>query len=467
MASNPTADQPEAPVDTMSPAARAKLQRCYERGNEMASKSPPDFDYAHAMFAECVNKDPSNLVYVEAMLNNLQKKYKNNKKGASFRGFGGKGPFKKALAAGEWKEVFRIGLEMLKSNPWDVVVLRGIAQACEINRYNEVELRYLKNALDAKPKDIEVNKHCAKSLARMGQFEQSIACWRRVQENKSQADEATTRISELTMAKTMGHPLPPEAISDRDPSQVKAEIETEEETGDDLADLRAAVKNEPENVEHYIKLADVLHERRELKEEEQVLSDALAVAGSDLKIRERLEDTQIHNAKTRAAIAEKRAIKDGTDEAKYLAKRLKTDLNRLEMEIFNGRAERYPDEPKHRYDLAIRLKRAGNFSEALKTFDQLADYEEQRVSVLIESGECLQQLKRYQPAFEKYEAAVQAGSGDNPLYKLALYRAGVLATGLKLGDQAKQHLSKLVGIDGKFKDARARLDRANQIGNDK
>ena len=45
-------------------------------------------------------------------------------------------------------DVFRQGLERLKTNPWDVPTLRALALACQANHYNEVELRYLKNALD-------------------------------------------------------------------------------------------------------------------------------------------------------------------------------------------------------------------------------------------------------------------------------------------------------------------------------
>ena len=164
----------------LSVAARKRLQQCFDRGKELTTRESPDFDYAHTMFAECVNNDPSNLEYVEAMLSNLQKKYKNNKKGATFRGFGGRGPFKKAVQAENSEEIFRLGLELLKTNPWDVPTLRDIANACEANHFNEVELRYLKNALDAKPKDVEVNKHCGESLARMGQFDQAIACWNRI-----------------------------------------------------------------------------------------------------------------------------------------------------------------------------------------------------------------------------------------------------------------------------------------------
>ncbi|MCO6459682.1 MAG: tetratricopeptide repeat protein, partial [Pirellulaceae bacterium] len=200
-------DSSEAPGELpgseflVSPAMRRKLQQCYEHGTSLMSDDAYDYDYAHTMFVECVVHDPGNLVYVEAFLENLQRKYQNNKRGARMLSFGGKTAFKKALARQDWKEVLRSGPALLKTNPWDVQVLRGLAQACEAYHFNEAELRYLKNALDANPKDADVNRHCALSLARMGQFDQAIACWHRVEEAKRHDAEAPKMISALTIEK--------------------------------------------------------------------------------------------------------------------------------------------------------------------------------------------------------------------------------------------------------------------------
>ena len=73
----------------MTPALRRQLQQCYERGAKLAAQKEYDFDHANALFTECVVHDPGNVVYVEAFLGNLQRKYKNNKRGAAIKLFGG------------------------------------------------------------------------------------------------------------------------------------------------------------------------------------------------------------------------------------------------------------------------------------------------------------------------------------------------------------------------------------------
>ena len=152
-ATNVAAPTPAAPSETIAPALRRRLQQLYDHGMKLMEKDKYDFDYAHTVFAECIVQDPNNLVYVESFLLNLSRKYDNNKKGARFGLGGGKGAFKKAFSKKDWREVLRTGPDVLKTNPWDIPTLRALAEACAALDYREVELRYLKNALEAAPKD--------------------------------------------------------------------------------------------------------------------------------------------------------------------------------------------------------------------------------------------------------------------------------------------------------------------------
>ena len=198
-----SADQPEEGIKPLSPAARRRVQSLYEHAQGLITpKKKYDFDYVHTLLGQCVSLDPSNLVYVEAMFDNLHNKFNGNKKAGKTSPK--KAALKKHIGKKEWHEALKLGPDALQSNPWDVAVLRNIAEACENMRLNEVELRYLKNALDAAPKDADVNRHCAKSLARMGQFDMAIACWHRVEESNKGDVEAKKAISMLTVEKTRG-----------------------------------------------------------------------------------------------------------------------------------------------------------------------------------------------------------------------------------------------------------------------
>ena len=201
MSSESQLPRPSSATSTeISPALRRRLQASYVRGKKVRSQNR-DHDYAHALFRECVALDPGNLMFVDAMLENLQAKHRSEK--CRLRSaVRGQRALKKALRKNQWSQVLRLGIELLQDDPWHVPTLRGMAEACAQLRFNEVELLYLKQALDAKPKDTAVNRHCALSLARMGQFDQAMACWHRIDGQRVRGDkEARRMISQLTVEK--------------------------------------------------------------------------------------------------------------------------------------------------------------------------------------------------------------------------------------------------------------------------
>jgi tetratricopeptide (TPR) repeat protein len=485
---------------------RQRLQRCFDRGKEVLRQEKPDHDYAHTMFTECVLHDPANLEYVEALLGNLQRKYHNNKRGARLKGFGGRGTFKKAVSAEDWPEVFRQGLELLKVNPWDVPTLRALAHACQSNHYNEVELRYLKNALDVNPKDIEVNRHCAESLARMGQFDQAIACWHRIEELDKGNMEARKRISELTIAKTRGLPglettpsgrtaptagaatahkasgqAAPKSESTKPPSgppTVSSEAASPlggkrapiaaaspPPSAADIEALEQAVARDETDLEVYVQLAEAYTQDARYREAIQTLKRALdASGGNNLGIREKLEDEQIRMVRAQVTIAEQRAAADPTPEAHDLVKRFRAELNRQELNVLTQRTDRYPHDLQLKFELGVRLKREGNYLEARQAFEAARTDPQLRAAATLEMGEAFQHLKQYGNAIKCYDVAVAESQPGSPTHLLALYRIGVLGAALKNLEAAAAALETLVKLAPDYRDAAARLDKLRPIG---
>ncbi len=479
----------------------------------------PDHDYAHTMYSECVLKDPGNLEFVEAMLENLQRKYKNNKKGASFKGFGGRSAFKKAVAAEDWDDVLQLGLEILRTNPWDVPTLRALADASRNNHHNEVELRYLKNALDVNRKDIEVNRHCAESLERMGQFDQAIACWHRIEELDKNNEEARRKVSELTLAKARGlpgvdtsasgraaaskpaSPAPPRAASPSAPPAESRPSTTstaasgadaakgsatnssatssgasggskspspslggDEKSGPSMEELQAVLAKDPTDLDAYQRLAELLTQQNRFRDAFQTLKRALEAAGGNhLEIREKLEDAQVRMIRAQVAIAERRAAAENTTEAHDLVRRFRSELNRQELAVLASRSERYPQDLALRYELGLRLKRESNYREALKSFEAARNAPELRAPSTLEMGECYQQLKQYSQALKCYQSAISHSTPPADIHHLALYRGGVLAMALKNLEVAHDCLAALVKSDPSYRDAAARLDKLQEI----
>ncbi len=125
----------------------------------------------------------------------------------------------------------------------------------------------------------------------------------------------------------------------------------------------------------------------------------------------------------------------------------------------------------------MRLKRAGEFGEAIKCFQAASGDVKRKASVHMELGECFQYIKQYKLAMDNYEKALEATADrDADQRKLALYRAGKLALGLAEkymaanqpeGKQqfarAEEHLNELAGIEFGYRDVAQLLDKIAKI----
>lgn len=461
------------------PALRRQLHQCFERAKALTEGQKIDRNYANTMFTQCVVSDPGNLVYVEAFLDNLAQMYNDDKRG---KRVGGRGPFKRALAKKDWLQALKQGPLLLKSNPWDVHTLRGMADACEAYGYHEAELRYLKNALDGSPKDINVNKHCGTALARVGQFDQAIACWHRAEEIKPSDKEATKMVSLLTEDKArVASGLPPKAVklaTRRRPADEDGAQQQTEESGSEgqtsarreieltpRQQLERTIEEFPAKVDAYMELAELLQGEDRHADAIKVLTKAQAATGNNLKIREQLEDAEIGRMRHQLSIAEKKAAHEKTEESIALAKDMKRELNRRELAVYGTRAERYPDDQQMKVELAVRLKRDGNYSEATKYLRIAREDTKVKAVATMEMGECLQHQKKFNKALQCYIRAADLAENDQDqdCQKLSLYRAGVLATGLKEIRQALDLFKKLKKIDPEYKDLRDRLDKIKKI----
>ena len=477
--------KPQHGMTPLSPASRQRLQKVYEHGQRCLEKA--DNDYATQLFTQCVVEDPGNLVYAQSFLANLQKKYANNKSGARFAGLKIKSPRSgliRSAAKGEWVEALQSGCSALALNPWDIPTLLALAHACHELGHDECQLFYLRWALDANPKEIETNRQAALALQRMGQFDQAIACWHRVEQAKPHDEEALQAISRLSVEKTIheggydseilrnaNSPQSSSKISVAQYSRGASRSETPADDDDQQAQatpeerFHRAIEKDPGDMQAYFRLSDYFVQQHRFEEAEKLLGKALeASGGGDLTVRERMEDLLMRRSRHQQAHAERHYQEDPTDENKELAIRVKAQANQVELETYLAKADRDPHNTRLKYELAVRLKKAGKTRDAIPLLQAARHDPQRKVQALLELGECFQKIEQYKLALGSYEQALEAcEDGDSEIRRLALYRAGVLATGMRELDRAERHLTELAGLDFAYRDVADRLDKVNRL----
>ena len=451
-----------AGVSGLSPAERSRLLQCFQRGTQNA---PTNLDYAIDMFAVCVMGDPSNAVYLQGLLGVLKRKHA-AKKGIGLTALwsaASRGGLKKLAAAAQWRDLVKQGVEIIKSNPADHGCLLAMADACGNLMFLDAQGVYLRAALDAAPADPEVNRQCARFAANQGLFDQAIECWRRVSKVKGLGEEADREIARLSVEKTIvagqgmtGRPAAGGAAAKK-PDAAGAAAPA---AGGRVAELRDEIRRNPSAIDAYLELADLLERDATVEEAEKVLAQALAVSGNDLRVQEHVEDRQLRWSRHKMMIAEKRLEAADTPENRALVERLRAAQLRQEIDVYQARCSRYPENAIWKYELAMRLKAAGNFTEAIRNFQEVLQDARRKGAVSLELGECFQKIKQYQLAMQSYQAAVEALTDrELDLRKRALYRAGVLSAGLEDPDSARKYLSMLAALDFNYRDVAQRLDK--------
>jgi tetratricopeptide (TPR) repeat protein len=463
-----TSEQP-----SITPNERKRLQLLFAQGSKMATVS--NFDYATQMFEECVQKDPGNLIYVQNFLSNLQRKYNNAKKGsklAAIQGAGAWGSMKKSSVQKKWRDVINSGLTILKLNPWNIDALKMMGHACEQLQHDEVQIAYLKLAQEVDLKDPEVNRLLGRALARLGKFDDAIVCFQRVRQTIPNDEEATRAIGNLTVQKTIhkgGYEdakSSTEVMADKD-----AQADRQGTSGPRLTPeqiLEKAIAKNPTDLNLYSELADLHLKFDRLAEAEAVMSKALQASGGEISIRERVEDIQIRLAAHNVAQAKKQAESTRSEQHINLYRQLVEALNRKELEVFTSRSARYPDNLGFKYELAVRLKRAKNYKEAIKLFQESMRGDSKRKgTILLDLGDCFQAIKQYKLALSNYELAVtEIPDREVETRKSVLYRVGKLAAFMRNFELAEKYLNELAGLDFGYKDVSDLLDKLSRLRED-
>ena len=469
-------------LSPVAPAVRQRLQKVFDHALRCIEKK--DHDYANQLLTQCVVEDPGNLIYLQHFFSNLQKKYKDNKKGARMAGLkikSHRSSLVKYTSKGLMEDALKSGCAALSLNPWETQTLLAMAATCSELQARECQLFHLRTALKAEPQNIEVNRQAGMALQQLGQFEQAIACWRRVQQAKPDDEESRRAIAGLSVEKTIhdgGYDSTVVAAQDGETASASSlsvamhardamAVDTNEPQLSPEERMKLAIEGDPSDTENYMRLSDIyLHEHR-FEEAESILIKAQQVAGgADFQIVERIEDVRMRRINHQLVIAERQCQTDPSDENKQLFSQYLKQVNQVELEVYAARSQRAPENTLYKYELGLRMKRSGKTKDAIPLLQAARVETRRKAIVLLELGECFQKIEQFKLALSHYEQAIDAcDEPDSEVRRLGLYRAGVLCTGLRELDRAERFLSDLAGLDYGYRDVAERLDKLAQLRN--
>ena len=457
MASDERPQEPAKPGrEPLSAAKRKRLEKVFEVASKKAAGSTTahDFDYASELMGQCVLGDPGNAAYVKAYVENLQKKYGDNRKGSPFaqiKELGARSAAKKALTQERWDEVIQQGMKVLAVNPWDTHALTAMAKAANKSGDRDCELCYLQAALKGSQKDYTCNRLMALAMTDRGQISEAITWWHRVEEIRPNDEEAKRSIASLTVQKQRSSGK----FDEDDDESRRTRVKTQQQQEVTLEQqLQRKIRSEPDKISNYLELAQFYSNDDRFAEAEKLLAKAYELSNGDNDIREKWEDSQIRGLRQKIAHS-----KD--PEAR---KRLQAEQLEKELRFYKARVERSPNNLIWKYELGYRYMKTRRYAEAIRELQTAKNDPRRRGMCMLALGQCFQQIKQFSLAKRHYEAAIQEipdHDGDNK--KKALYLVGYLTLKLRDFDAAEKHLSALAALDFTYKDVAQLLDKLAKL----
>lgn len=438
----------------LSPTVRARLQQCYEFGNQKMQAG--EYDYANEMFTQCYQGNPANLIYLQSFIANLRMKYGNNKKGASFAKLKSGKPktsLKMAEGRSKWDDVLKAGVELLKLNPWDSAAFYAMGKASLALGYDDTGLALLKHAIECNPNDVEINRYAAEQLGERHLFEDAIACLQRILNVKQADREASRLMGDLMLQRTM--------IQMEDKKSVKKDdFVPESEKLSEEDQFEKKLRKTPLDRDLWLDFADFFFQKGNLRKTEDTYRRALREFEGDADLSLRLTEVQKTRIREELIRTKEQYDKAPSDALKEKFLKLRTEFDEKTLSLIKQKLAANPTSTGTRYEYGIYLIRHGAFREAIVELQAAQQDESIQADCFLAIAQCFEQVKQYKLAMTHYEKAVVAfGNKKTESVKQALYLAARLAAALGDYKTAEQYASRLAAVDFSYKDVGVLLDK--------
>jgi tetratricopeptide (TPR) repeat protein len=230
--------------------------------------------------------------------------------------------------------------------------------------------------------------------------------------------------------------------------------------GAEAARLRTRIEADPTNANGHLQLAGLYRRAGQIEQARTVLQEALGPTANDFELAMELADLEIEPFRRNLAIAEeKQRLNPQNEEIHRLRLRLMKEINTRELEFHRRKADRYPTEMAHRFELGVRLLRGGQTDEAIRELQAARSDPRHFWKSLLYLGYCFKARNNWRLARRNFEEALQnLPAAEEATRKEILFLlaqgaadAGELAVAVDMG-------SELANLDFTYRDIGRLLD---------
>lgn len=428
-------------VPPVTPDHRRAAAGQYERANQVIATG--NFDYGIQLLLSCCKLDPANLIYRQSLRRTEKAKYKNNLRGSVFAGvrtWAVRAKIKAARRGRDYLKVLEHGEQVLAFNPWDTSAQMEMADAADALGLLDLAVWTLEQARQKNPHALTVNRALARMYEKRGNFTQAIALWELIRRAAPTDVEAQDKAKNLAASETIARGHYDEVVASPEEKEAAVEeragarpadgkaaarqaipktpIPRDEKTapfpadrserGAEIGRLKARIEADPTNPNVYFHLASHFRRLGMLDHAREVLQQGLAPTGGHFELRTELADVETEPFRANLTITEEKLrVNPQDEELRRLRIRLRKEINSRELEIWRQKADRYPTEMAHRFELGVRLLRAGQNDEAIRELQAARADPRNHWRALLYLGYCFKNRNNWRLAKRNFEEALQ------------------------------------------------------------
>jgi tetratricopeptide (TPR) repeat protein len=454
-------------------------QDWFRKGTEAMNHK--NWGYAIESFDKSCRLMPENLLYRQMKHGCIRKSYDDNGTGAkmaSMRLMGVRGRIKKARMSKDWKSVEAAAEDGLLTNPWDAQLMYDLGDACDQQGNKEIAKYALEKAVDLDKDNVDYNRRLGDFLYAREDYKGAEKYFERLQKlrpndgdirmilNRIRAQSTIVRggyeNAETTKEVKVEQQAAPVNAYEEDRRARKGQTRSADAPGESAeSDLLHAIRKDPQNLNLYLKLADLYKSSMDLGKAQEQLNKALEVSNNNSDIREQLQEVQLLMLRKDVTEAEERARKNPTKERIVeKAKTMKDDLIAKEIEFFTHSVELHPADLRKKFELAQRLFMAKQYGKAIPLLQQAVANPSIKSEALVLLGEAFAKDGKLDLGRRQFEKALEGmNAQDRPdAFKNAHYWLGRIYEKAGKTDQAITHYGEILAVDYDYKDVRKRME---------
>jgi tetratricopeptide (TPR) repeat protein len=459
-----------------TPEQRRVAAGQFERANEVLLAH--NYDYALRLLLDCCKLDPANLIYRQALRQAQKARHNNNLRGgrlAFLTTLPARLRMRAARAARDHRKLLEVAERILVRNPWDVGTQLAMAESFQALNLTDQAIWTLEQARLNEPNHLQVNRTLARLYEKRGNFKQAMALWALVRKADPGDLEAYDKAKDLAARDTIVRGGYVEALVKRSGEETQGEDNREptpldrtregpappvDRVAREASPWLQRIRQQPSDVDAYLRAAAIYRRADRLDEARDLLTQGLAKTGNHFELQTELAEMEIEPFRQNLALTEEKLRNQPDDEGlRRIRAKLLKEINTRELYLYGQKAERFPTELSHRYELGLRLLRAAQLDEAIRELQAARADPQYQVRALYYLGHCFKGRNNWRLARRNFEEALgHLGDGDEALRKEILFQ---LAQGsAEAGDFARavEHGTELANLDFWYRDVGKLLD---------